>query len=207
LYSAEQTWEAPPRLRAGQMLVNVRGSDHVLEEGEPCGKVRLFSDHYFADDLSLRMVWRRKRTTADVPLSVEYASLGEASEFTEAEAEKGFIDYARLRGENILSSEYSGFEDRQRSMQYGTNPFTGRWEEARYFYDIYVPRFEVPTNKKGYTILMRLLNPAGLPVSEEQEILVMAPKNYDQVVPAECWLLTEPDRTAEASTAEPQVAK
>lgn len=205
LYSAEQTWESPPRLRAGQMLVNVQGYDHQLAEGEPCGKIRLFSDHLFTDEVNLRAVWRRKRTRADIPLSVEYASLGEASDFTEAEAEKGFIDYSRMRGENILGSEYSGFEDRQRSMTYGTNPFTGRWEEARYFYEIYVPRFAVPTSKKGYTILLRLLNTAGLPVSEEQEILVMAPKNYDQAVPAECWSVPEDKQSAEVAAAESQV--
>jgi len=133
------------------------------------------------------MIWRRKRMRADIPLSVEYASLGEPTEFTEEEAAKGFIDYSRLRGENILGSEYSSFEDRQRSMQYGTNPFSGRFEEARFFYDIYVPRFEVEPAKKSFTILLRLLNPAGLPVSEEQEILIQAPKDYEQVVPAECW--------------------
>ena len=92
-------------------------------------------------------------------------------------------------------------------MQYGTNPFTGRWEEARYFYEIYVPRFDVPTNKKGYTILLRLLNPSGLPVTEEQEILVQAPKNYEQLVPAGCWAVSEPDQTAAAPTTESQVGK
>jgi hypothetical protein len=206
LYSAEQTWESPPRLRAGQMLVNTRGVDHQLAKGEPCGKVRLFSDHYFADDLSLRMIWRQRRTRADIPISVEYASLGEPVDFTDEEAAKGHVDYRHLSSENVLGSEYSGFEDRQRSMQYGANPFTGRWEDARYYYDIYVPRFDVPTNKRGYTVLLRLLNPAGLPVTEEQEILVQAPKNYGQLVPAECWNVSEPNQTAAAPTAESPVA-
>ena len=205
LYNAEQTWESPPRLRAGQMLVNTRGTDHQLEEGEPCGLVRLFSDHYFADDLSLRMTWRQRRARADIPMAVEYASLGEPAEFTEKIAAKGFVDYSHIRSENVLGSEYSGFEDRQRSMQYGTNPFTGRFEEARYFYEIYVPRLDVPRNKKGYTILMRLLNTDGLPVSEEQEILVTAPKNFEQLVPAECWTGFVGSLSAEASAEGPEV--
>jgi len=191
LYSAEQTWESPPRLRAGQVLVNTSGYDHELEEGESCGKVRLFSDHYFADDLSLKMIWRRRRTMADRSLRVEFASLGEPTEFTEAEAEKGFVDYSRFASERTLGSEYDTFDDRMRSMQHGVNPFTGRFEQARYFYDIYIPRFEVQPAKKGFTILMRLLNPDGLPVSEEQEILMLAPKNYLQVVPKECWQIDE----------------
>ena len=203
LYSAEQTWESPPRLRAGQILVNIAGQDHNLEEGEPCAKVRLFSDHYFDDDLSLRMIWRRKRTMADRSLKVDFASLGEPTEFTEAEAEKGFIDYTRFDSENTLSSEYSSFEDRMRSMSHGSNLFTGRFEQARYFYDIHIPRFELQPAKNGFTILMRLLNPDGLPVSEEQEILMMAPKGYDQLVPTECWSIPPEDQTAEVPPEEP----
>ena len=197
LYSAEQTWESPPRLRAGQMLVNMSGRDHKLAEGEPCGKVRLFSDHYFDDDLSLKMIWRRKRMTADRSLKVDFASLGEPTEFTQAEAEKGFIDYTRFDSENTLSSEYNSYEDRMRSMSHGSNLFTGRFEQARHFYDIYLPRFDLQPAKKGFTILMRLLNPDGLPVTEEQEILMMAPKGYIQLVPEECWLISDEDQTAE----------
>ena len=40
-----------------------------------------------------------------------------------------------------------------------------------------------------------------------REVLVMAPKNYNQLVPAECWTVNGRDQTAEAPTAEPQVAK
>ncbi len=43
---------------------------------------------------------------------------------------------------------------------------------------------------------MRLLNPEGLPVTEEQEILMMAPKGYDQLVPTECWQFPEAGQTA-----------
>jgi len=205
LYSAEQTWESPPRLRAGQILVSIAGRDHKLEEGEPCAKVRLFSDHYFDDDLSLRMIWRRKRMMADRSLRVDFASLGDPTEFTEAEAEKGFVDYSRFDSESTLSSEYSSHEDRMRSMSHGSNLFTGRFEQARYFYDIYIPRFGLQPAKKGFTILMRLMNPDGLPVTEEQEILMMAPKGYDQVVPSECWPVPEVDQTAGVSAEESEV--
>lgn len=199
LYSAEQTWESSPRLRAGQMLVNTSGRDHDLADDEPCGMVRVFSDHYFDEDLSLKMIWRRQRNAADVSLKAAFASLGEPIEFTEEEARKGFIDYSEFRAENIVSSEYSTFEDRMRSMRHGSNPFTGRFEQARYFYDVYIPRFGVQPTKKGFTILMRLLNPDGLPVTEEQEILMMAPKNYNQLVPAECWQLPEEEQSAAVS--------
>jgi hypothetical protein len=193
LYSAEQTWESPPRLRAGQVLVNIAGRDHQLEEGEPSGKVRLFSDHYFDDDLSLKMIWRRRRTLADRSLRVDFASLGEPREFTEAEAEKGFIDYSKFGSERTLGSEYDTFDDRVRSMSHGANPFTGRFEQARYFYDVYISRFEMQPTKKGFTILMRLLNPDGLPVTEEQEILMLAPRSYEQLVPVQCWQISEID--------------
>ena len=205
LYSAEQTWESPPRLRAGQMLVNASGRDQQLEEGEPCAKVRLFSDHYFDDDLSLKMIWRRKRMTADRSLRVDFASLGEPTEFTQAEADKGFIDYSRFDSESTLSSEYESFEDRMRSMSHGSSPFNGRFEQARYFYDIYIPHFNLQPAKKGFTILLRLLNPDGLPVTEEQEILMMAPKGYDQLVPAECWQFSDEDPIAETSAGKPGI--
>ncbi len=201
LYSAEQTWNSPPRLRAGQMLVNASGRDHELGPGEPCGKIRLFSDHHFADDLSLKLQWRQKKNLADEPLAAEYASLGEAQEFTQELADKETLDYQSVRSENTLGSEYSAFDDRVRSMQHGENPFTGRWEAARYFYEIYVPSFVHPPGKKGYTILLRVLNPAGLPVTEEQEILITAPKHFESLVPEECWQLPEPEESKVAGSA------
>jgi hypothetical protein len=141
LRTAEQTWESPPRLRAGQALVNVSGADHELSEEEPCGVMRLFSDHYFDDDLALRIIWRRARMGADRSLRADYASLGEPREFTEEEAAKGRIDYSHARSESALSSEFSTFDDRALSMQYGSTPFSGRYEQARYFYDIHIPYF------------------------------------------------------------------
>ena len=167
--------------------------------------MRLFSDHYFDDDLSLKTIWRRKRMTADRSLRVDFASLGEPTEFTQTEAEKGFIDYSRFDSESTLSSEYESFEDRMRSMSHGSSPFNGRFEQARYFYDIFIPSFDLQPAKKGFTILLRLLNPDGLPVTEEQEILMMAPKGYDQLVPAECWQFSNEDQTAGTSEEEPEV--
>ena len=193
LRTAEKTWESPPRMRAGQVLLNVSGVGRKLEEGEPCGRLRLFSDHYFAEDIGIRIVWRRARKTADRSLKVEFGTLGEPQDFTQAEAEKGFIDYSTFDSERALASEYSTFDDRTLQMQYGSQPFAGRFEQARYFYDIHLPEFNYEPTKKGFTILLRLLNADGFPVSEEQEILMKAPKNYQELVPAECWQLVPED--------------
>ena len=54
--------------------------------------------------------------------------------------------------------------------------FAGRFEQARYFYDVYLPEFNYEPTKKGFTILLRLLNADGFPVSEEQEILMKVPR-------------------------------
>ena len=189
LRTAEQTWESPPRLRAGQILLNVSGADREPEEGEPCGKLRLFSDHYFADDIGLRIVWRRARKRADRSLKVEFATLGEPQDFTEAEAERGFVDYSIFDSERALASEFSTFDDRALQMGYGSHPFVGIFEQARYFYDIYLPVFNYEPTKKGFTILLRLLNADGFPVSEEQEILMKVPRNYRELVPEGCFQL------------------
>lgn len=198
LRTAEQTWESPPRLRAGQALINISGKDHELGEDEPCGVMRLFSDHYFADDLSLRLVWRRSRMGADRSLLVEYATLGEPREFTEEEATKGRIDYSHARSERGMQSEFSTFDDRTLSMQYGSNPFVGRFEQARYFYDVYAPKFVGYPSNKGYTILLRVLNKDGFPVTEEQTLLMRFPKNWQELVPSECF----PDELEAEQTAE-----
>jgi hypothetical protein len=193
LRTAEQTWESPPRMRAGQLLLNIAGADRELEEGEPCGKLRLFSDHYFVDDIGIRMVWRRARKRAYRSLKGEVGTLGETEDFTDAEAEKGFIDYSTFDSERALASEFSTFDDRTLQMQYGSHPFDGRFEQARYFYDIYLPEFNYEPTKKGFTILLRLLNADGFPVSEEQEIMMKVPRNYQELVPAECWQLVPED--------------
>ncbi len=187
LRTAEQTWESPPRLRAGQALINVSGKDHELGNDEPCGVVRLFSDHYFADDLALRLVWRRSRMGADRSLKVEYASLGPPREFTEEEAKQGQVDYSHASSERSMSSEFSTFDDRTLSMQYGSNPFVGRFEQAKYFYDIYVPSYLGYPGKKGYTVLLRVLNEEGFPVTEEQTLMLRFPRNWSAMVPSKCF--------------------
>ena len=207
LRTAEQTWESPPRLRAGQALINVSGKDHELGADEPCAVMRLFADHYFADDLSLRMVWRRSRMGADRSLLVEYATLGEAREFTEEEARRGGIDYSQARSERGISSEFSTFDDRALSMQYGTNPFVGRFEQARYFYDIYVPGFIAYPSKRGYTVLLRVLNSEGFPVTEEQTLLMRFPRNWAELIPSECFPEhLEAEQTAAGTSPEADVA-
>ena len=40
---------------------------------------------------------------------------------------------------------------------------------------------------------MRLVNPDGLPVRVEQEILLLAPRSYEQLVPVQCWQISEID--------------
>ena len=202
LRTAEQTWESPPRLRAGQALVNVSGADHELSEEEPCGVMRLFSDHYFDDDLALRIIWRRARMGADRSLRVDYASLGEPREFTEEEAAKGRIDYSHARSESALSSEFSTFDDRALSMQYGSTPFSGRYEQARYFYDIHIPYFLQHPSRKGFTVLLRVLNEDGLPVTEEQTLLLRFPRDWAEQVPSACFQ-TEPEGEQTAEDTEP----
>ncbi len=202
LRTAEQTWESPPRLRAGQALLNVSGADRQLEDEEPCGVIRIFSDHLFAEDLSLRLVWRRSRMGADRSLKVAYANLGAPRELTEEEANQGSIDYSHAESERSMSSEFSTFDDRTLSMQYGSNPFVGRFEQAKYFYDIYVPSFLGYPGKKGYTVLLRVLNEEGFPVTEEQTLLLRFPKNWSTLVPSQCFP-SQPDgdeTTAAASS-------
>jgi len=48
---------------------------------------------------------------------------------------------------------------------------------ARYFYDVLMP--DVPSlgdERRGYTLLLRVLNPEGYPVSEEQRVRLEWPK-------------------------------
>jgi len=47
--------------------------------------------------------------------------------------------------------------------------------DARYYYDIPLTPPEVLERGKGYTILLRVLNPDGLPVSEEQQLRFLWP--------------------------------
>ena len=47
--------------------------------------------------------------------------------------------------------------------------------DARYYYDIPLTQPEDLKSGKGYTILLRVLNPDGLPVSEEQQLRFLWP--------------------------------
>jgi hypothetical protein len=57
---------------------------------------------------------------------------------------------------------------------------------ARYYYDIPVPWSGTLREKEAYTLLMRVLNSEGLPVTEEQEIRLELPEGWPDLVPARC---------------------
>ena len=123
----------------------------------------------------------------DDTLLVEFAGLGEPLELTEEVLKKGFVEYREVRSERGLTSEFSSFEDRAMSAQHGVNPFSGRFEQARYFYEIHLPRLEDKPTKKGFTILLRVVNTAGDAVTEEQEILLQPPGEAWDRIPVACW--------------------
>ncbi len=62
--------DAEPRLRAGEILMP---SDP--RSGEPCWKLRLYSDLVFADDMRLRLALRDARPGADAPVDVRLVGL------------------------------------------------------------------------------------------------------------------------------------
>lgn len=64
--------DAEPRLRAGEMLLPV-----APRAGEPCWKLRLYSDLVFDDAMSLRLALRDARPGADATLEVRTVGLPE----------------------------------------------------------------------------------------------------------------------------------
>jgi len=68
--------DAPPRLRAGQLLLNREAAAAGKVSGE-CLRLRLYSDLLFEDDLSLRLAWREAHPGADETIDVRRLSLGE----------------------------------------------------------------------------------------------------------------------------------
>ena len=59
-------------------------------------------------------------------------------------------------------------------------------QPARFYYDIPLTFPAEISTDSAYTMLMRVLNSNGLPVSEEQKVRVRFPDDWHEQVPAEC---------------------
>lgn len=149
-------------------------------------------DSLFRDfgDLGIGVGFDIGPVKTDEMLVVEFAGLGEPLEMTEEVLRQGFLDYRSADSERGLTSEFASFDDRVLAASHG-NPFTGRFEQARYFYEILVPRFWYKPTKRGFTVLLRMVNPSGVAVSEEQQILAKPPPETWGLVPEVCWQVPE----------------
>jgi hypothetical protein len=96
-------------------------------------------------------------------------------------------DFFWVRGERPLTQEYTVRDDI--TLTTSGDPIarmTPMVQPARYYYDIPLTfPAEIPTDS-AYTMLMRVLNSNGLPVSEEQKVRVRFPEDWQQQVPVEC---------------------
>lgn len=68
-------YDAAPRLRAGELLLNREAAVPGRVSGE-CLRLRVYSDLLFDDDLSLRVSWREAHPGADETIDVRHVSLG-----------------------------------------------------------------------------------------------------------------------------------
>lgn len=201
--NAETIRNAQPRLRGGQVMMNVSGWDAVDEPAEePCWKIRLLSDVVFAPEMVLRIDWRRERKLADRRQEVFMASIGKAEVFdAENMADTDGNDFFWVRGERPLTQEYTVRDDI--TLTTSGDPIarmTPMVQPARYYYDIPLTfPAEIPTDS-AYTMLMRVLNSNGLPVSEEQKVRVRFPEDWQQQVPVECQEPEEIDTLPAEST-------
>ena len=67
-------------------------------------------------------------------------------------------------------------------VQRGPNPS----DPSRYYYDVPLPWRQDLREKKTYTLLVRVINSDGMPVSEEQEIRLQLPEDWEEMVPGVC---------------------
>jgi len=66
-----------------------------------------------------------------------------------------------------------------------------------YFYEIEVPPIAEATLDHDYTVLLRVVNPIGLPVTEEQEIRLRMPANWIEQAPEHCEMIQEVTASSE----------
>jgi len=179
--------DSPPRIRNGQALLNVTGSEPELQVANaPCWKIRLFSDYLFADDLKLRLQGRRsKKIKKDETLVTLLLPLGKPNpieELPEIELARELFD---PRTRMSLSSEYAVGRNYSEHLG-GDASWASEMELPEYFYEIDVPPVEGSTLEQNYTVLLRVVNAIGLPVTEEQEIRLLVPEDWAGEVPEHC---------------------
>lgn len=190
--NTETIRDSPPRLRNGQALLNVTGSEPDAEAVDaPCWKVRLFSDHLFADDLKLRLQGRKsRRMKRDVPLVTFLFPLGEPHSIEELPEIELARELFNARTQQSLSSQYAVGRNYMETLG-GEASWASEMDLPDYFYEIEVPPLEEASLNQDYVALLRVVNPTGLPVTEEQEIKMRLPEDWIGEVPEHCKLLQE----------------
>jgi hypothetical protein len=202
--NAETIRNSQPRLRGGHVMLNVSGWDAEEASSEdPCWKIRLLSDVVFGPEMVLRIDWRRERKLADRRQVVLTASMGKAEVYDpENTPDTDGADFFWVRGERPLTQEYTVREDI--TMTTSGDPIghvMPMVQPARFYYEIPLTFPEEISTDSAYTMLMRVLNSNGLPVSEEQKVRVRFPADWQEQVPVECAVPDEIDIAVADSTA------
>ena len=196
--NTETIRDSPPRLRNGQALLNVSRSESDRPVADaPCWKIRLFSDYLFADDLRVRLQGRRSRKLKkDVPMMTVLLPLGEPNpieELPEIELARELFD---ARTKQSLTSEYGIGRNYMETLG-GEASWAADLDLPDYFYEIEVPPVAETTLDHDYTVLLRVVNPIGLPVTEEQEIRLRMPADWIEQSPGHCELIQEVTASAQ----------
>ncbi len=196
--NTETIRDSPPRLRNGQALLNVASS----EPGSPtteaqCWKIRLFSDFLFADELRVRLQGSKaRRLKKNVPMVTFLLPLGEPHPIEELPEIELARELFNARIQQSLTSQYGVGRNYLETLG-GEASWAAEMDSPDYFYEIGVPAIEEASLDKDYTILLRVVNPVGMPVTEEQEIKVRLPAEWIGQVPEHCELLQKVTASAE----------
>jgi len=185
--NTETIRDSPPRLRKGQAWLNVSGPEAESRGTEAsCWRLRVFSDYLFADDLRLRMYgrmsWKRKK---DVRVSTNLVPLGEPRSVEELPGVEKLGELVFSRQRNSLTSEYGVGRNVSETLG-GSDSWAIDLDLPRYFYDVPLPALVGASENVNYTVLLRVVNSTGLPVTEEQEIRLRLPENWRELVPEPC---------------------
>jgi hypothetical protein len=191
--NTETIRDSPPRLRNGQVLLNVSAESGSRQFEAPCWKIRLFSDYRFSEDLRLRLQGRvSRKIKKDVPLDTVPLALGEAIPIGELPEIELVRELFAARTQQSLTSEYGVGRNYLETLGGGAS-WAAEMDLPDYFYEIEVPPSPKASLEEDYTLLLRVVTPVGLPVTEEQEIRFRLPENWMEQVPAHCSLGAEPD--------------
>jgi hypothetical protein len=201
--NTETLRDSPPRIRNGQALLNVTGSEPDPQSADtPCWKIRLFSDYLFAEDLKLRMEPRvGKKLQRGQLLETLVLPLGEPhpiEELPEIELARELFD---PRTKMSLSSEYAVGRNYSEHLG-GEAAWAAELDLPQYFYEIGVPVLKDQVGlSNDYTAVVRVVNSIGLPVTEEQVIRMNLPDEWISDIPAHCDVLQKAAAPAEESVA------